>query len=67
MELRREILAIRGEFRMKELTERHPGIPKARVRRVVRKLRDEGKLTSRGQASGVRYSVVDARFADRDH
>ena len=43
---------------MKDLTSAHPELRQDRIRRVVNQLRDEGKLASRGRASGVRYRVV---------
>lgn len=57
-ELRAEILARTDEFRMKDLTTAHPELRPERIRRVVNKLREEGRLASRGRASGVRYRVV---------
>ncbi len=59
-EIRSEILSTTGEFRMKELTARHPEVSASRIRRVVAELRDEGRLAASGRASGVRYRVVDA-------
>jgi len=56
--VRQAAIAFEGPFAMADLRERFPGVPTARLRRLLVQLRGEGVLASSGRGRGTRWRVA---------
>jgi len=56
--VRQAAIAFEGPFAMADLRERFPGVPPARLRRLLVQLRGEGVLASSGRGRGTRWDLA---------